>query len=31
MSDLQSVRPAIFASGQGSVRFRNFRYQALED
>lgn len=31
MSDLQSVRPALFASGDGSVRFRNFRYQALED
>lgn len=29
--DLQSLRPAIFASGDGAVRFRNFRYQALGD
>lgn len=28
--DLQSLRPALFASGTGSVRFRDFRYTALD-
>ncbi len=28
MGDLQQLRPALFASGDGSVRFRSFRYRA---
>lgn len=27
--DFLSLRPAIYASGEGEVRFRNFKYQAL--
>jgi xylan 1,4-beta-xylosidase len=27
--DLLSLRPALFAAGEGSVRFRDFRYRAL--
>ena len=27
--DFLSLRPALYASGQGEVRFRNFRYRAL--
>jgi xylan 1,4-beta-xylosidase len=27
--DLLSLRPALFAAGSGSVRFRDFRYRAL--
>ena len=27
--DLQSLRPALYAAGEGSVRFRDFRYRAL--
>ena len=27
--DLASLRPALFASGEGSVTFRDFRYRAL--
>ena len=30
MGDLQSLRPALFASDAGSVRFRDFRYTALD-
>jgi xylan 1,4-beta-xylosidase len=29
VDDLASLRPALFAAGQGSVRFRDFRYRAL--
>ncbi|MBF7015686.1 family 43 glycosylhydrolase (plasmid) [Novosphingobium resinovorum] len=29
MDDLVSLRPALFAAGSGSVRFRNFTYRAL--
>ena len=29
MDDLAQLRPALFAAGGGSVRFRNFRYRAL--
>jgi xylan 1,4-beta-xylosidase len=29
MDDLASLRPALFAAGTGSVRFRDFRYRAL--
>lgn len=29
--DLLSLRPALFAAGSGSVRFRDFRYRALTD
>jgi beta-xylosidase len=28
--EFQSLRPALYAAGQGDVRFRNFRYRALE-
>ena len=28
IDDLQSLRPALFAAGSGSVRFRDFRYRA---
>lgn len=31
MNDLKSLRPALFAAGDGSVRFRGFRYRALEE
>ena len=27
--DFLSLRPALYASGQGEVRFRNFKYRAL--
>jgi xylan 1,4-beta-xylosidase len=27
--DFLSLRPALYASGSGEVRFRNFRYRAL--
>ncbi|WP_395330678.1 family 43 glycosylhydrolase [Novosphingobium sp. BL-8H] len=30
VDDLLSLRPALFATGAGSVVFRNFRYRALE-
>ena len=30
VDDLLSLRPALFATGGGSARFRNFRYRALE-
>ncbi len=30
MNDLKSLRPALFAAGDGEVRFRRFRYRALE-
>lgn len=30
MDDLASLRPALFAAGSGSVRFRDFRYRALD-
>jgi xylan 1,4-beta-xylosidase len=29
IGDLLSLRPALFAAGSGSVRFRDFRYRAL--
>lgn len=29
VDDLLSLRPALFAAGEGLVRFRNFRYRAL--
>jgi xylan 1,4-beta-xylosidase len=29
VDDLLSLRPALFAAGKGTVRFRNFRYRAL--
>ena len=29
IDDLLSLRPALFAAGDGGVRFRNFRYRAL--
>ncbi|WP_395400125.1 family 43 glycosylhydrolase [Arthrobacter sp. UC242_113] len=29
--ELLSLRPALFATGTGRVRFRNFQYRALED
>ena len=29
MNDLAQLRPALFAAGQGDVRFRDFRYRAL--
>jgi len=29
MNDLAQLRPALFAAGQGEVRFRDFRYRAL--
>jgi len=29
VDDLASLRPALFAAGKGSVRFRDFRYRAL--
>lgn len=29
VDNLLSLRPALFASGKGQVRFRQFRYQAL--
>ena len=29
IDDLLSLRPALFAAGEGSVRFRNFKYRAL--
>ncbi len=29
LDDLASFRPALFAAGNGAVRFRNFRYRAL--
>lgn len=29
MYDYLSLRPALYAAGQGEVRFRNFKYQAL--
>lgn len=29
MGDLLSLRPALYASGEGSVRFRDFRYRPL--
>ena len=29
IDDLASLRPALFAAGQGTVRFRDFRYRAL--
>jgi hypothetical protein len=28
--ECQSLRPARYAAGEGEVRFRNFRYRALE-
>jgi xylan 1,4-beta-xylosidase len=28
IDDLASLRPALFAAGNGAVRFRNFRYLA---
>ena len=28
--DFLSLRPALYAAGQGEVRFRNFTYKALE-
>jgi beta-xylosidase len=31
IQNLQSLRPALFATGRGSVRFRSFRYQALTE
>ena len=30
IDDLASLRPALFAAGDGSVRFRDFRYRALD-
>jgi xylan 1,4-beta-xylosidase len=30
IDDLSSLRPAIYAAGDGNVRFRNFRYRALD-
>ena len=30
MDDLLSLRPALFATGDGAVRFRNFTYRALK-
>lgn len=27
--DFLSLRPALYASGEGEVRFRNFKYRAL--
>lgn len=29
IDDLLSLRPALFAAGDGSVRFKNFKYRAL--
>jgi xylan 1,4-beta-xylosidase len=29
MDDLASLRPALFASGKGTARFRDYRYRAL--
>ena len=29
MGDLQSLRPAIYATGDGEVRFRDFRYRPI--
>ena len=29
VGDLQSLRPAIYASGDGAVRFRDLRYRPL--
>jgi xylan 1,4-beta-xylosidase len=29
MDDLASLRPAFYAAGAGSVRFRDFRYRVL--
>jgi len=29
VSDLLSLRPALFAAGQRAVTFRNFRYRAV--
>ncbi|MFM6853800.1 MAG: family 43 glycosylhydrolase [Sphingopyxis sp.] len=29
MDDLQGLRPALFAAGNGQVRFRNYQYRAL--
>ncbi|MFQ6155265.1 family 43 glycosylhydrolase [Micrococcus luteus] len=31
MGDLQSLRPAIYASGEGAARFRRFTYRRLSD
>jgi hypothetical protein len=31
MNDLKSLRPALFAAGDGDVVFRRFRYTALTD
>jgi hypothetical protein len=31
MNDLKSLRPALFAAGEGEVVFRRFRYRALRD
>ncbi|HWT33450.1 MAG TPA: family 43 glycosylhydrolase [Microbacterium sp.] len=31
MNDLKSLRPALFASGDGEVVFRRFRYRALDE
>lgn len=29
--ELLSLRPALFATGEGQGRFRNFQYRAMED
>jgi xylan 1,4-beta-xylosidase len=31
VSDLLSLRPAVFAAGHGAVTFRDFRYRALPE
>ena len=31
VDELLSLRPALFATGEGQVRFKNFQYRALED